>query len=372
MKKDEQENTVPGVERENAKRAIDRMVREFEEKLLAPIDTDTDAGADDAPISPSHTLIGGNAADAQAAERKKRETVEFLRAAGVGKRKAVWLAEQFPDAPTDARTREAVRSAQEIARGLSRLKARMTDHSGHRRRLRISAERDPELDAFSDIEIAETLLSYFVPRKDVNPLAHELLDAYGSLIGIVRRPSAELRRFRNMTDACAELLPMLSSVCLWDGVCDISLRSPRDAADFFGSLYHGGTVGTRVAFLDGRLGLAAIERPVGKKFIDGRQIVGSIGKYSAKYVIISSRVDGFSEEVFGLAAQAAELGKTLAMVGAQLLDLLLFTSRGYYSLGATRSDPEIFMFTPIARTCAAPGFKRAMAEIAEDAYIMTK
>lgn len=64
MKKDEQENTVPGEERENAKRAIDRMVREFEEKLLAPTDTDTDAGADDAPIAPSHTLIGGNDVDA--------------------------------------------------------------------------------------------------------------------------------------------------------------------------------------------------------------------------------------------------------------------------------------------------------------------
>ena len=59
------------------------------------------------------------------------------------------------------------------------------------------------------------------------------------------------------------------------------------------------------------------------------------------------------------------------MLFRSLLDLLLFTSRGYYSLGATRSDPEIFMFTPIARTCAAPGFKRAMAEITEDAYIMT-
>lgn len=88
MKKDEQENTVLGEERENAKRAIDRMVREFEEKLLAPTDTDTDAGTDDAPISPSHTLIGGNAADAQAAERKKRETVEFLRADCRGSKRA--------------------------------------------------------------------------------------------------------------------------------------------------------------------------------------------------------------------------------------------------------------------------------------------
>lgn len=351
--------------KENEKRAeteLERAVREFEEKLLAPPDAEI---AEDAPLAPSHKLLGGGAVE-HAAERKKRETIEFLRAAGVGKRKAVWLAEQFPDAPTDERAGAAVRSAQELARGLTRLKARMTDHSGHRRRLRLSAGRDPELDAFGDIEIAETLLSFFVPRKDVNPLAHELLDAYGSLISIVRSPAAELRRFRNMTDACAELLPMLSTVCLWDGVCDISLRSPRDAVDFFGSLYHGGASGTRVAFLDGRLGLIAVEKPTGKKPINAREIVGSLCKYSARYVIVSARVDGFSEDVFGLAAQAEELGKTLSMLGAELLDMLLFTSRGYYSLGATKDEPKIFVFTPIARTCAAPGFKRAMSEIADE------
>lgn len=360
MKSDENENITDGG-RETGKAALDRMIGEFRQKLLAPSDAEN---ASDVPIAPPHRLLDGGAT--AAAERRKRETVEFLRAAGVGKRKAVWLAEQFPDAPTDERASAAVRSAQEFSRGLTRLKARMTDHSGHRRRLRISAERDPELDAFSDIEIAETLLSFFVPRKDVNPLAHELLDAYGSLIGIVRRSASELRRFRNMTDACAELLPMLSTVCLWDGACDISLRSPRDAADFLGSLYHGGACGARVAFLDGKLGLIAVEKPTGKSPINAKETVGSLGKYSAKYVIASARVDGFSEEVFGLAAQAEKLAETLSMLGAELLDLLLFTPRGYYSLGASLGEPRIFVFTPISRTCAVPGFKRAMSEIADE------
>lgn len=53
-------------------------------------------------------------------------------------------------------------------------------HSGHRERLRqrLAAEG---LDSFQPHEVMELLLSFMIPYKDVNPLAHRLIDRFGSV-----------------------------------------------------------------------------------------------------------------------------------------------------------------------------------------------
>ena len=56
----------------------------------------------------------------------------------------------------------------------------MSVHDGHRKRLR-QRFMDEGLDHFSDIQVLELLLFYSRPRGDVNPLAHQLLETFGSL-----------------------------------------------------------------------------------------------------------------------------------------------------------------------------------------------
>ena len=51
---------------------------------------------------------------------------------------------------------------------------------GHRRRLRERFLR-AGLDGLQDYEAIELLLTYAIPRRDVKPLAKELLETYGSL-----------------------------------------------------------------------------------------------------------------------------------------------------------------------------------------------
>ena len=50
----------------------------------------------------------------------------------------------------------------------------MSIHDGHRQRLkdRFLAQG---LDGFTDIQVLELLLFYALPRRDTNPIAHELL-----------------------------------------------------------------------------------------------------------------------------------------------------------------------------------------------------
>ena len=53
-------------------------------------------------------------------------------------------------------------------------------HEGHRERLRKSFLSAGAY-ALHDHQLLELILTYAIPRKDTNPLAHQLLKAYGSL-----------------------------------------------------------------------------------------------------------------------------------------------------------------------------------------------
>ena len=57
-------------------------------------------------------------------------------------------------------------------------------HDGHREKLRKNFI-EVGLDGKTDHQILEILLTYALPRIDVNPLAHELIDKFGSLAGVL-------------------------------------------------------------------------------------------------------------------------------------------------------------------------------------------
>lgn len=60
------------------------------------------------------------------------------------------------------------------------------EHAKHRERMR-TRFLEHGLDNFADHEVLELLLFYAVPRGDVNPLAHRLLDEFGSLANYWKR-----------------------------------------------------------------------------------------------------------------------------------------------------------------------------------------
>src|SRR5450756_335692 len=56
-------------------------------------------------------------------------------------------------------------------------------HVGHRQRVR-DRYLSEGLDAFKDHEVLELLLFYCMPKRDTNPVAHAILQEYGSLSGL--------------------------------------------------------------------------------------------------------------------------------------------------------------------------------------------
>lgn len=82
------------------------------------------------------------------------------------------------------------------------------EHTNHRERMR---ERFLEhgLDNFADHEVLELLLFYAIPRGDVNPLAHRLLDTFGSLANVLEAETPDLCRVEGMGEKTTAFLHML-------------------------------------------------------------------------------------------------------------------------------------------------------------------
>ena len=78
-------------------------------------------------------------------------------------------------------------------------------HGGHRGRLR---ERylQSGADAFADHELLELLLTYAIPRRDVNGMAHELLARFGSLENVLNADPAALRQVTGVGESAAVYL----------------------------------------------------------------------------------------------------------------------------------------------------------------------
>lgn len=81
-------------------------------------------------------------------------------------------------------------------------------HSGHRRRLKDRFVQEG-LDHFTDIQILELLLFYALPRQDTNPIAHALLDRFGSFAGVVEARAEDLVQVPGVGENAAILLRML-------------------------------------------------------------------------------------------------------------------------------------------------------------------
>ena len=81
-------------------------------------------------------------------------------------------------------------------------------HEGHRARLRERIERNG-IEGLADREVLEYLLFFVCPRADTNPLAHRLIECFGSLRGVLEADPAELARIRGMGNISSQFLTLL-------------------------------------------------------------------------------------------------------------------------------------------------------------------
>ena len=81
-------------------------------------------------------------------------------------------------------------------------------HDGHREKMR-QRFLTAGLDSFEDHEVLELLLYYAIPRRDTNPIAHALIERYGSLQAVLTAPAEDLKKVPGVGDTAAVLLKLV-------------------------------------------------------------------------------------------------------------------------------------------------------------------
>ena len=84
-------------------------------------------------------------------------------------------------------------------------------HKGHRERLK-QRFLEEGLDNFTDIQVLELLLFYAIPQKDTNPIAHALLEHFGSLSQVLEASVEELQNVPGIGENTATYLTMLPQI----------------------------------------------------------------------------------------------------------------------------------------------------------------
>lgn len=87
----------------------------------------------------------------------------------------------------------------------------MSIYSGHRQRLRERAQTEG-LQTFQPHEVLELLLMQIVPQKNVNPIAHGLIQRFGSVDAVLHAPVEELIKEEGIGETSAAWLKVVGEL----------------------------------------------------------------------------------------------------------------------------------------------------------------
>ena len=110
-------------------------------------------------------------------------------------------------------------------------------HKEHRNRLREKVHKNG-LECLADHEVLELLLMYVIPRKDTNPIAHNLIEHFGSFAKVIDASYYDLIKVKGVGHECAQYINILSQFIDFHQISKlidkpIKLNNIRDCVAYF-------------------------------------------------------------------------------------------------------------------------------------------
>ena len=216
----------------------------------------------------------------------------------------------------------------------------MGTHDGHRQRLKTEFLARP--DSFPDHKLLELLLFYTIPQGDVNDLAHELVERFGSLAGVLDASVEELKKVKGVGDHTAVFLRMLPAVLgRYQGArtrLSAIINSPEEAYAWLEPYFFGArNEMVYVLCLDGKrqvLGVRKVaEGSIELAEVNTRRIAEeAIGLRAAQIYVAHNHVSNLAIPSQADWLTTDTLRGALRPIGIELIDHLVFVDGDMVSL----------------------------------------
>lgn len=226
------------------------------------------------------------------------------------------------------------------------------EHSGHRSRMR---ERflHTHFDGFEEHQILEMILYYVYPRTDTNPLAHRLLNNFGSIAAVLDA-SVDALVDAGLTKNAATflvMLPDISRVYLNDRNNNQSkIIDFERLGEYFTAKFIGRDEETMILLLADAKGKEVYCGVVSKGSIHAseapvRRIVDLSMRYNAATAVIAhNHPSGVALPSQADIKATTTISNALNLIGVMLVDHLIISDDDFVSLRETKLCQDLIMF----------------------------
>lgn len=214
-------------------------------------------------------------------------------------------------------------------------------HAGHREKVK-QRYYESGLNSMPDHNILEMLLFFGIPQRDTNPIAHELINTFGSFSGVLEADYKELRAVKGMTESAACLLSMILPTYK-RYVGDIhkkkqKFETPKQMADFLRPLYLD-TTNERIYAMcfdpyDKLIACRIVsDGDIDSANFDLRRLASIVLEVKAKKVVLShNHPNGTLTPSLGDCNVTDAARELLFLLKVQLVDHIIITDESYFSM----------------------------------------
>jgi DNA repair protein RadC len=216
-------------------------------------------------------------------------------------------------------------------------------HRGHRARVK-QKFLDYGLDVFAEHEVLELLLFFALPRGDVNVLAHNLLERFGSLHEVIAAPLSALKSVSGIGDSAAMLICLFLQlerrvhISRRNKYKNVRIRSTGDAGDILIPCFMGSV--SEELFLMTLDAAGSVIRC--RKIQDGsvaevnlnlRKLITAAIEDSAAAIIIShNHLSGNALPSRSDITATAKISEAMNLIGVKLIDHIVVAGDDYVSM----------------------------------------
>lgn len=213
---------------------------------------------------------------------------------------------------------------------------------GHRERIRKRYIKSG-LEGFNDYEVLELLLTYSIARKDVKPIAKELIEKFGTIDEIAKSDVKSLLEVDGIGEGSAVFLKLIGDIALTlyrEKIEDkdiLTIKSKNSLLSYLrGEIGYSPREEFKILFLDSSNKLIANETlfygTIDKSAIYPREIVERVIKNRAKSVIFAHNHPSGSISPSKKDIELTQyMYDSLKLLEIRLLDHIIITKNSYFS-----------------------------------------